>query len=45
MERDIGGGHIVGVKRYSGEVLGISGWERNWVRFSMGDDGQEAFQL
>ena len=31
VERDIWGGRIVGVKQYSGEVLGISGWERNWV--------------
>jgi hypothetical protein len=45
VERDIGGGRTVWVRQYSGEVLGISGWERNWVRFSVGDDGQETFQL
>jgi hypothetical protein len=44
-ERDIGGGRTVGVKRYAGEVLGISGWEKNLVRFSVGDGGQEDFQL
>jgi hypothetical protein len=45
VEGDLGGGHTIRVKRYSGEVLGLCGWERNWVRFSVGDDGQEAFQL
>ena len=43
--RDLGGGQTVWVKRYSGEVLGISGWEKNWIRFSVGSDGREDFQL
>jgi hypothetical protein len=45
VERDRGGGRTIGVRRYSGEVLGISGREKNWVQFSVGDDGLEAFQL
>jgi hypothetical protein len=39
-ERDMGGGRTIGVKQYSGEVLGISGWERNWVLFSVGMMGK-----
>jgi hypothetical protein len=31
VERDIGGGRTIWVRQYSGEVLGISGWEKNWV--------------
>jgi hypothetical protein len=31
IERDLGGGQTVGVKRYSGEVLGVNGWEKNWI--------------
>jgi hypothetical protein len=45
IERDLGGGQTVGVKQYSGEVLGVNGWEKIWIRFSVGSDGQEDFQL
>ena len=44
VEKALGEGHTnIGVKRYDGEVLSISGWERSWIRFSVGVAGQEGF--
>ena len=31
--------------RYEGQVLSIVGWQRHWVRFSVGSQGREEFHL
>jgi hypothetical protein len=31
--------------KYEGEVLRIVAWQRHWIRFSMGSQGVEEFQL
>lgn len=31
--------------RYEGQVLSIVGWQRHWVRFSIGSQGREEFHL